>query len=99
MSFLRTPAKYFLPALLSLLSFGSFAQCQFSVTHTATTDHCIYASEEVVWNKSSRVNVLINTNTITKTAGGNGASDAGAVSVNTVKNNGWATTVIAELNS
>jgi hypothetical protein len=87
---------YFLFFNFLLLRLETSAQCQFSIIHTTTSDHCLYATEEVVWNKSSKINVSITGNTVTKNAGSNGGSDAGAASINTVKTNGWATTVIAE---
>jgi len=90
--------KYILLIFFSFLYLYSFAQCQFGVVHTATTDHCLYASEEVIWNKASKANVTISGNTLTKSGGINGTPDAGAASINTVKQNGWATATIIELN-
>lgn len=90
---------FFIFAFAYIISFTSFAQCQFSISRTTSSDHCIYATEDVVWNKSTKANVLITTNSLTKNAGGNGASDAGAASVNAVKMNGWATAVVNELNT
>lgn len=71
------------------------AQCTFTAIHANSDDHCLYAIEDVVWSKTGFSATLTrSTNNLTR-SGGTAGWNAGAVSVNTVKNNGWASTIIA----
>lgn len=83
-------------ALLCYSYHLSFGQCQFSVTHNNSNDQCLYATEEVVWSKTGlTAGLTVSGNNLTKSSGTT-AFNAGAISVNTVKNNGWASTTILE---
>ena len=78
-------------AMIVLSNIASAQSCLFTITHSNTDDHCLYAVEDVVWRNTTKVSVTSNslqTNSITNNW------DAGAYSVNEVKNNGWATTDI-----
>jgi hypothetical protein len=75
----------------------SYSQCQFTVHHANTDDHCLYALEDIVWERSSvSAELTPSGNGITK-SGGTGGTNPRARSVNSVKNNGWATTTINQL--
>jgi hypothetical protein len=90
--------------LLLLLFSVSFAlevsgQCQFTVSHNTSGNYCLIAAEEVVWSKTGFSSSLsASGNNLTKTGGVNGLWDAGAISVNTVKDNGWLETTLNEIN-
>jgi hypothetical protein len=89
--------------LLPLFSFFFFSkvsgQCQFTVSHNASGNYCLIAAEEVVWSKTGFSSSLsASGNNLTKAGGVNGTWDAGAISVNTVKNNGWLQTTVNETN-
>jgi hypothetical protein len=78
-------------AMFVLSCVASAQSCLFTITHSNSDDHCLYAAEDVVWRNTTKVSVTANSlqsNTITN------SWDAGAYSVNEVKNNGWATTDI-----
>jgi hypothetical protein len=75
----------------------ALGQCQFTVVHSNSNDHCLYAIEDVVWSKTGlSAGLTASSNNIDKTSGTSGFN-AGAVSVNTVKNNGWATNTISNI--
>ena len=63
----------------------------FTITHANTDSHCLYAEEEVVWKNT--IGVSVSGNTITKNIASSNW-DAGALSVNTVNNNGWMMTTV-----
>lgn len=79
--------------------FDVFGQCQFAVVHNNANDQCLYATENVVWSKTGlSAGLTANSYDIDKT-GGSAGWNTGAVSVNTVKNNGWATNTITDISS
>lgn len=85
-------------AALTLSANYLSAQCQFTVTRSNNNNHCLYAREEVVWSKTGlSASLTASGYNISKTGGTDGWN-AGAVSVNYVKNNGWVTTTINETN-
>lgn len=80
--------------LYSILTQHTFAQCNFTIRHSNTTDNCLYAVEEVVWKNLVNATTLAPGNTITVSGTNNEVFDAGGLSVNQVRNNGWATAEI-----
>lgn len=74
----------------------AYAQCSFAIIHNNADDHCLYAEEDVVWRNAT--GVIVSGNTVTK--GLNSANwNAGALSVNTVKDNGWVSVTVDETNT
>jgi hypothetical protein len=90
--------NYFALFLTILVGNIASAQCEFTVRHANSNNNCLYAIEEVVWSKTGlSANITRNGFSIVK-SGGSYGQNAGAVSVNQVKDNGWVTTVVNENN-
>lgn len=90
-------AFWLIPALMLLCTARLAAQCTATVQHANSNDQCLYAIENVVWQ--NLVNASASGNNITVSGTNNEVFDAGGLSVNTVKNNGWVTMVIDETNT
>lgn len=85
--------------LLLLACTAAYSQCNFIIQHANSDNQCLYAIEEVVWQNLVNAAAVSPGNNITATGTNNEVFDAGGISVNTIKNNGWVSTVMDETNT